>query len=81
MALQPIFMPKFGMTMTEGIIVQWHKQVGDTIGAGEPLVTVQTEKVDTEIESPVTGRVVELRYGIDDEAPVGEIIAQIDTGA
>jgi len=81
MALQPIFMPKFGMTMTEGIIVQWHKQVGDAIAAGEPLVTVQTEKVDTEIESPVTGRVVELRYAIDDEAPVGEIIAQIDTGA
>lgn len=81
MALQPIFMPKFGMTMSEGIIVQWHKQVGETIAAGEPLVTVQTEKVDTEIEAPVAGRIAELRYQVDDEAPVGEIIAQIDTGA
>jgi pyruvate/2-oxoglutarate dehydrogenase complex dihydrolipoamide acyltransferase (E2) component len=74
-------MPKFGMTMTEGIIVQWHKQVGEAIAAGEALVTVQTEKVDTEIEAPVGGTVAELRYQVDDEAPVGEIIAQIETGS
>lgn len=80
MALEPLYMPKFGMTMTEGIIIQWHKQPGDAIAAGEALVTVQTEKVDTEIEAPVGGRLVDVRYQIDDEAPVGEIIAHIDTG-
>lgn len=79
MAQHPIYMPKFGMTMTEGIIVQWHKQVGDSISVGEPLVTVQTEKVDTEIESPVDGVVAELHYAVDDEAPVGEVIAVIET--
>jgi len=79
MALEPIYMPKFGMTMTEGIIIQWHKQPGEQIAAGEPLVTVQTEKVDTEIESPVSGVVAELRYAVDDEAPVGEVIATIQT--
>lgn len=78
MAQHPIYMPKFGMTMTEGIIVQWHKQVGDAISVGEPLVTVQTEKVDTEIESPVDGVVAELNYAVDDEAPVGEVIAVIE---
>ncbi|GIK75117.1 MAG: hypothetical protein BroJett021_41050 [Chloroflexota bacterium] len=78
MAQHPIYMPKFGMTMTEGIIVQWHKQVGDSISVGEPLVTVQTEKVDTDIESPVDGVVAELHYAVDDEAPVGEVIAVIE---
>ncbi|MCX6043178.1 MAG: hypothetical protein NTV69_18870 [Caldilinea sp.] len=78
MALHPIYMPKFGMTMTEGIIVQWHKQVGDPIAAGESLVTIQTEKVDTEVESPLSGRVAALHFQIDDEAPVGEVIAEID---
>lgn len=78
MAQHPIYMPKFGMTMTEGIIVQWHKQVGDPIRVGEPLVTVQTEKVDTDIESPVEGVVAELLYAVDDEAPVGEVIAVIE---
>lgn len=80
MALQPIYMPKFGMTMTEGIIVQWHKREGDAIAAGEPLVTVQTEKVDTEIEAPVAGTVAALLFQVDDEAPVGSIIAQLETG-
>lgn len=79
MAQHPIYMPKFGMTMTEGIIVQWHKQVGDSIRAGEPLVTVQTEKVDTEVPSPMDGVVAELHYAVDDEAPVGEVIAVIET--
>ena len=78
MAQHPIYMPKFGMTMAEGIIVQWHKQVGDPIRVGEPLVTVQTEKVDTDIESPVEGVVAELHYAVDDEAPVGEVIAVIE---
>lgn len=77
---EPIYMPKFGMTMTEGVIVAWHKQVGDPIKQGEPLVTVQTEKVDTEIESTVNGVVVALQYQVDDEAPVGGIIAYIEVG-
>lgn len=80
MALEPIYMPKYGMTMTEGIIVQWHKQLGDHVVAGEPLVTVQTEKVDTEIAAPVNGRLVDIRYQVDDEAPVGAVIAQIEAG-
>jgi 2-oxoglutarate dehydrogenase E2 component (dihydrolipoamide succinyltransferase) len=79
MALHPVYMPKFGMTMTEGIIVRWHKQVGDIVAAGEPLVIVQTEKVDTEVPSPVGGVVAEIRFQVDDEAPVGEVIAQIET--
>jgi pyruvate dehydrogenase E2 component (dihydrolipoamide acetyltransferase) len=78
MAREAVYMPKFGMTMTEGIIVEWHRQEGEPIEAGEPLVTVQTEKVDTQIEAPVGGVVVEVRYAIDDEVPVGDIICYIE---
>ena len=78
MAREPIYMPKYGMTMTEGIITEWHFQEGDTVSEGDALLTVQTEKVDTDIEAPVSGTLVEVRYGVDAEVPVGEIVAYIE---
>jgi pyruvate dehydrogenase E2 component (dihydrolipoamide acetyltransferase) len=78
MAREPIYMPKYGMTMTEGIITQWHFQEGDEVTEGDALLTVETEKVDTDIEAPVSGRLVEVRFDEDDEVPVGEIIAYIE---
>lgn len=78
MAREAVYMPKFGMTMTEGIIVQWHAAEGDSVTAEEPLVTVETEKVDTEINAPVTGTLVEVCFAVDDEVPVGEVIAYIE---
>lgn len=81
MALEPVYMPKFGMTMTEGLIVEWHCREGERIEEGAPLLTVQTEKVDSEITAPVGGVLVDVRFDVDDEAPVGEILAHIDTAA
>jgi pyruvate dehydrogenase E2 component (dihydrolipoamide acetyltransferase) len=78
MAREPIYMPKYGMTMTEGIITQWHFKEGDAVTEGDALLTVETEKVDTDIEAPVSGRLVEVRFDEDDEVPVGEIIAYIE---
>lgn len=78
MAREAIYMPKYGMTMTEGIITQWHAQEGDQVNAGDALLTVETEKVDTDIEAPVSGKLVEVRYAVDAEVPVGEIIAYIE---
>lgn len=78
MAREPIYMPKFGMTMTEGLIVEWHAAEGDWVTEGEPLLTVQTEKVDTDINAPVSGRLVDVGYAVDEEVPVGEIIAYIE---
>jgi pyruvate dehydrogenase E2 component (dihydrolipoamide acetyltransferase) len=78
MAREAIYMPKYGMTMTEGIITEWHFQEGDAVSAGDALLTVETEKVDTDIEAPVSGTLVEVRYGVDAEVPVGEIIAYIE---
>jgi pyruvate dehydrogenase E2 component (dihydrolipoamide acetyltransferase) len=75
---EPIYMPKFGMTMTEGLILTWHKQEGDAVRQGDPLFTVQTEKVDTDVEAPISGILVGVQYEAGDEAPVGEIIAYIE---
>lgn len=78
MAREPIYMPKYGMTMTEGIITEWHFREGDDVSEGDALLTVETEKVDTDIEAPVSGKLVGVRYAVDAEVPVGEIIAYIE---
>jgi len=70
-------MPKFGMTMTEGLIVEWRYQVGDRVTQGEVLLVVETEKVNTDIEAPASGTLADIKYQVDDEVPVGEIIAYI----
>ncbi|MEZ4634988.1 MAG: lipoyl domain-containing protein [Caldilineaceae bacterium] len=81
MAKHPIYMPKFGMTMTEGLIVAWHVSEGDKVAQGDPLFTVETEKVDTDVEAPAAGVLVDVEYEVDDEVPVGEIVAYIDDAA
>lgn len=80
MKLVSVYMPKFGMTMTHGIIVKWHRAEGEQVQAGEPLLTVETEKVNGEIEAPATGKIVELTYSENDEVPVGEVVAYIEEG-
>ena len=54
-------MPALGESVTEGTVTRWLKQVGDTIEADEPLLEVSTDKVDTEIPSPVAGTVLEIK--------------------
>ena len=75
---EPIYMPKFGLTMTEGLIVEWLKKEGDPVNEGDALLTVQTEKVDTDINAPATGTLVSIQYEAGDEAHVGDIIAYIE---
>ena len=75
---EPIYMPKFGMTMTSGLIVAWHKSEGEVVNQGDPLLTVETEKVDTDIEAPAGGVLVSIQYEQGDEAPVGVILAYIE---
>lgn len=79
MNLVPVYMPKFGMTMEAGLIVEWLVAEGDRVAEGDGLVVIETEKVSTEVEAPAGGVVVELSYDVDDEAPVGEVIAYIES--
>ena len=70
-------MPELGESVTEGTITSWLKEVGDTVEVDEPLLEVSTDKVDTEIPSPVAGTLVEVLYEVDDTVDVGEVIARI----
>ncbi|MFC5140957.1 2-oxoglutarate dehydrogenase, E2 component, dihydrolipoamide succinyltransferase [Actinomycetospora rhizophila] len=70
-------MPALGESVTEGTVTRWLKQVGDSVDVDEPLLEVSTDKVDTEIPSPVAGTVLELKAGEDDTVEVGGALAVI----
>lgn len=74
-------MPQLGESVTEGTVTRWLKQVGDTVTADEPLLEVSTDKVDTEIPSPVSGVLVEIIAGEDATVPVGGALAVIGDAA
>ena len=77
-----VTLPQLGETVTEGTITQWFKQVGDTVAADEPLFEVSTDKVDTEVPSPIAGVVSEIRVAEGETVEVGTVIAVIgDQGA
>ena len=73
-------MPELGESVTEGTITTWLKKVGDTVEVDEPLLEVSTDKVDTEIPSPVAGTLLEVLYDEDDTVDVGEVIARVGSG-
>ena len=70
-------MPELGESVTEGTITTWLKEVGDEVEVDEPLLEVSTDKVDTEIPSPVAGTLVEILAQEDDTVEVGEVIARV----
>ena len=72
-----VTLPALGESVTEGTISRWLKTVGDTIEADEPLVEVSTDKVDTEVPSPATGTLLEIRVQEDEDAEVGSVLAII----
>jgi len=77
-----VTLPQLGETVTEGTITRWFKKVGDTVAADEPLFEVSTDKVDTEVPSPVAGVLLEIRVPEGDTVPVGAVIAVVgDAGA
>ena len=70
-------LPVLGESVTEGTISRWLKAVGETVEVDEPLLEVSTDKVDTEIPSPVAGTLLEIRFNEDDVAEVGAVLAVI----
>ena len=67
----PVNLPALGESVTEGTITRWLKQVGDTVEVDEPLLEVSTDKVDTEIPSPVAGTLLEIKAEEDETVEVG----------
>ena len=74
-----VIMPKMGESITEGTILEWYKQPGETIGQDETLLEIGTDKVDSEIPSPAAGTVVEILADVNAVIEVGVVIARIDT--
>ena len=72
-----VTMPKWGMSMQEGVLTEWLVAVGDTVSEGQPLATVETEKVDAEVEAPGAGVVAELLVEAGSEVEVGAVIARL----
>ncbi len=73
-------LPQLGESVEEGVITSWLVEVGDTVEVDQPIVEISTDKVDTEIPSPVAGTVQELRAEVDDTVEVGQVIAVIGEG-
>ncbi|MEV1333068.1 2-oxoglutarate dehydrogenase, E2 component, dihydrolipoamide succinyltransferase [Micromonospora costi] len=73
----PVTMPALGESVTEGTVTRWLKQVGDSVEVDEPLLEVSTDKVDTEIPSPVAGTLLEIKVAEDETAEVGAPLAVI----
>ena len=72
-----ITLPQLGETVTEGTITRWFKKVGDVVAADEPLFEVSTDKVDTEVPSPISGTLTEIRVKEGDTVAVGTVIAVV----
>jgi pyruvate dehydrogenase E2 component (dihydrolipoamide acetyltransferase) len=70
-------LPALGESVTEGTVSRWLKQVGDRVEADEPLLEVSTDKVDTEIPSPVSGVLLEIRVQEDETVEVGSVLAVV----
>jgi pyruvate dehydrogenase E2 component (dihydrolipoamide acetyltransferase) len=76
-----VTMPALGESVTEGTVTRWLKKVGDPVAVDEPLLEVSTDKVDTEIPSPVAGTLQEILVAEDETVPVGADLAVIGDGA
>ncbi|HLW39294.1 MAG TPA: biotin/lipoyl-containing protein, partial [Brumimicrobium sp.] len=72
-----VLMPKLSDTMTEGVVAEWHKNVGDTVESGELLAEIETDKATMEFESFYDGKLLYIGVEKGQAAPVNEILAII----
>jgi pyruvate dehydrogenase E2 component (dihydrolipoamide acetyltransferase) len=75
-----VTLPALGESVTEGTVTRWLKSVGDDVAVDEPLLEVSTDKVDTEIPSPVAGKLLEIKVEEDETVEVGAELAVIGSG-
>jgi len=76
-----VTMPALGESVTEGTVTRWLKNVGDSVNVDEPLLEVSTDKVDTEIPSPVSGVLLSIEVPVDSTVPVGARLATIGSSS
>ncbi|MGK0740512.1 2-oxoglutarate dehydrogenase, E2 component, dihydrolipoamide succinyltransferase [Leucobacter sp. Z1108] len=78
---QDILLPSLGESITEGTVTRWLKSVGDSVEVDEPLLEVSTDKVDTEVPSPIAGILQEIVVQEDETVEVGGVLARIGSGS
>ncbi|MCT1607064.1 2-oxoglutarate dehydrogenase, E2 component, dihydrolipoamide succinyltransferase [Nesterenkonia massiliensis] len=78
---EEVTLPALGESVTEGTVTRWLVEVGDEVEVDQPLLEVSTDKVDTEVPSPIAGTVQELKVSEDETVEVGAVLALIGSGA
>jgi len=78
MARYDLVLPQMGESVSEATIVNWLKQPGDQVDIDDSIVEIATDKVDSEVPSPVAGRITEIRFAKDEVAKVGDVIAVLE---
>ena len=79
MAVVDLIMPKMGESIMEATILKWLKNVGESVELDEAILEIATDKVDSEIPSPVEGVITEILFNENDIVEVGKVIAKIST--
>ena len=79
MAQYELLLPKMGESVAEATVIKWVKQIGDSIDLDDTILEIATDKVDSEVPSPVAGKLVKQLFSENDVAQVGEVIAIIET--
>jgi pyruvate/2-oxoglutarate dehydrogenase complex dihydrolipoamide acyltransferase (E2) component len=74
-----VVMPRLGQEMEKGTIIEWYKKEGDRVDKLEPLFLVDTEKATIDVESEVAGVLKKILVRENEEAPVGQVVALIET--
>ena len=78
--LAEVRMPRLGSSMRVGVVTRWLRAEGDQVTEGEPLVEISTDKVDTELAAPASGRLRQIVADEEEEVAVGAVIGWIDAG-
>lgn len=79
MAVFELVMPKLGESIYEATILNWVKKEGDSVQSEDTVLEIATDKVDSEVPSPVSGKIVKLLFQVNDVVPIGAVIAHIET--
>jgi len=75
-----VVMPKLGMSMKEGTVSVWNKEVGETVNKGESIASINSEKIEMEIESPAEGTILDIKVSEGEGVPPGTVICYIGEG-
>jgi pyruvate dehydrogenase E2 component (dihydrolipoamide acetyltransferase) len=75
--LVEVRMPKWGLTMEEGAVSTWHREIGEQVTVGDPLVDIEVDKTVVELESPASGTLEQIVAGSGVEVKAGDLLAVI----